>query len=88
MANSLDVLKFYEQDIKPEIQKNSNEYIQNLIKSTNLNNDYVSKLEQSISEDNKLIDNYNRNIINKPKFHSFLKFILVVSILGIIASIV
>ena len=88
MANSLDVLKFYEQDIKPAIQKNSNEYIQNLIKSTNFNNDYVSKLEQSISEDNKLIDNYNRNIINKPKFHSFLKFILVVSILGIIASIV
>ena len=88
MANSLDVLKFYEQDIKPAIQKNSNEYIQNLIKSTNFNNDYVSKLEQSISEDNKLIDNYNRKIINKPKFHSFLKFILVVSILGIIASIV
>lgn len=88
MANSLDVLKFYEQDIKPAIQKNSNEYIQNLIKSTNFNNDYVSKLEQSISEDNKLIDNYNRNIINKPKFRSFLKFILVVSILGIIASIV
>ena len=88
MANSLDVLKFYEQDIKPAIQKNSNEYIQNLIKSTNFNNDYVSKLEQSISEDNKLIDNYNRNIINKPKFCSFLKFILVVSILGIIASIV
>ena len=88
MANSLDVLKFYEQDIKPAIEKNSNEYIQNLIKSTNFNNDYVSKLEQSISEDNKLIDNYNRNIINKPKFHSFLKFILVVSILGIIASIV
>ena len=88
MANSLDVLKFYEQDIKPAIQKNSNEYIQNLIKSTNFNNDYVSKLEQSISEDNKLIDNYNRNIINKPKFRSFLKFIFVVSILGIIASIV
>ena len=88
MANSLDVLKFYEQDIKPAIEKNSNEYIQNLIKSTNFNNDYVSKLEQSISEDNKLIDNYNRKIINKPKFHSFLKFILVVSILGIIASIV
>ena len=88
MANSLDVLKFYEQDIKPAIQKNSNEYIQNLIKSTNFNNDYVSKLEQSISEDNKLIDNYNRKIINKPKFRSFLKFILVVSILGIIASIV
>ena len=88
MANSLDVLKFYEQDIKPAIQKNSNEYIQNLIKSTNFNNDYVSKLEQSISEDNKLIDNYNQNIINKPKFRSFLKFILVVSILGIIASIV
>ncbi|MDD7686104.1 MAG: hypothetical protein PUI87_02950 [Mycoplasmataceae bacterium] len=88
MANSLDVLKFYEQDIKPAIQKNSNEYIQNLIKSTNFNNDYVSKLEQSISEDNKLIDNYNRNIINKPKFRSFLRFILVVSILGIIASIV
>ena len=88
MANSLDVLKFYEQDIKPAIEKNSNEYIQNLIKSTNFNNDYVSKLEQSISEDNKLIDNYNRNIINKPKFRSFLKFILVVSILGIIASIV
>ena len=88
MANSLDVLKFYEQDIKPAIQKNSNEYIQNLIKSTNFNNDYVSKLEQSISEDNKLIDNYNLNIINKPKFRSFLKFILVVSILGIIASIV
>ena len=88
MANSLDVLKFYEQDIKPAIKKNSNEYIQNLIKSTNFNNDYVSKLEQSISEDNKLIDNYNRNIINKPKFRSFLKFILVVSILGIIASIV
>lgn len=88
MANSLDVLKFYEQDIKPAIQKNSNEYIQNIIKSTNFNNDYVSKLEQSISEDNKLIDNYNRNIINKPKFYSFLKFILVVSILGIIASIV
>ena len=88
MANSLDVLKFYEQDIKPAIQKNSNEYIQNLIKSTNFNNDYVSKLEQSISEDNKLIDNYNRSIINKPKFRSFLKFILVVSILGIIASIV
>ena len=88
MANSLDVLKFYEQDIKPAIQKNSNEYIQNLIKSTNFNNDYVSKLEQSISEDNKLIDNYNRNIINKPKFRSFLKFILVVSILGIIASVV
>ena len=88
MANSLDVLKFYEQDIKPAIQKNSNEYIQNLIKSTNFNNDYVSKLEQSISEDNKLIDNYNQKIINKPKFHSFLKFILVVSILGIIASIV
>ena len=88
MANSLDVLNFYEQDIKPAIQKNSNEYIQNLIKSTNFNNDYVSKLEQSISEDNKLIDNYNRKIINKPKFHSFLKFILVVSILGIIASIV
>ena len=88
MANSLDVLKFYEQDIKPAIKKNSNEYIQNIIKSTNFNNDYVSKLEQSISEDNKLIDNYNRKIINKPKFHSFLKFILVVSILGIIASIV
>lgn len=88
MANSLDVLKFYEQDIKPAIEKNSNEYIQNLIKSTNFNNDYVSKLEQSISEDNKLIDNYNRNIINKPKFRNFLKFILVVSILGIIASIV
>ena len=88
MANSLDALKFYEQDIKPAIQKNSNEYIQNLIKSTNFNNDYVSKLEQSISEDNKLIDNYNRKIINKPKFRSFLKFILVVSILGIIASIV
>ena len=88
MANSLDVLKFYEQDIKPAIQKNSNEYIQNLIKSTNINKDYVSKLEQSISEDNKLIDNYNRKIINKPKFRSFLKFILVVSILGIIASIV
>ena len=88
MANSLDVLKFYEQDIKPAIEKNSNEYIQNLIKSTNFNNDYVSKLEQSISEDNKLIDNYNRKIINKPKFRSFLKFILVVSILGIIASIV
>ena len=88
MANSLDVLKFYEQDIKPAIQKNSNEHIQNLIKSTNFNNDYVSKLEQSISEDNKLIDNYNRKIINKPKFRSFLKFILVVSILGIIASIV
>ena len=63
MANSLDVLKFYEQDIKPAIQKNSNEYIQNLIKSTNFNNDYVSKLEQSISEDNKLIDNYNQKII-------------------------
>ena len=31
MANSLDVLKFYEQDIKPAIQKNSNEYIQNII---------------------------------------------------------
>ena len=88
MANSLDVLKFYEQDIKPAIKKNSNEYIQNIIKSTNFNNDYVSKLEQSISEDNKLIDNYNRKIINKPKFHSFLKFILVISILGIIASIV
>ncbi|MDY2887483.1 MAG: hypothetical protein SOT25_01740 [Malacoplasma sp.] len=88
MANSLDVLKFYEQDIKPAIQKNSNEYIQNLIKSTNFNNDYVSKLEQSISEDNKLIDNYNRKIINKQKFRSFLRFILVVSILGIIASIV
>ena len=65
MAHSLDVLKFYEQDVKPAIEKNSNEYIQNLIKTADFNHDSVSKFENSIAKDSKQIDAYNKRIINK-----------------------
>ena len=80
MAHSLDVLKFYEQDVKPAIEKNSNEYIQNLIKTADFNHDSVSKFENSIAKDSKQIDAYNKRIINKSWFGGLLWFFLIAAI--------
>ena len=87
MAHSLDVLKFYEQDVKPAIEKNSNEYIQNLIKTADFNHDSVSKFENSIAKDNKQIDAYNKRIINKSWFGGLLWFFLIAAITTIALSI-
>ena len=56
MAHSLDVLKFYEQDVKPAIEKNSNEYIQNLIKTLK------SLLERKVPKRDFLL--YNSEYVN------------------------
>ena len=87
MAHSLDVLKFYEQDVKPAIEKNSNEYIQNLIKTADFNHDSVSKFENSIAKDSKQIDAYNKRIINKSWFGGLLWFFLIAAITTIALSI-
>ena len=87
MAHSLDVLKFYEQDVKPAIEKNSNEYIQNLIKTADFNHDSVLKFENSIAKDSKQIDAYNKRIINKSWFGGLLWFFLIAAITTIALSI-
>ena len=87
MAHSLDVLKFYEQDVKPAIEKNSNEYIQNLIKTADFNHDSVSKFENSIAKDSKQIDAYNKRIVNKSWFGGLLWFFLIAAITTIALSI-
>ena len=87
MAHSLDVLKFYEQDVKPAVEKNSNEYIQNLIKTADFNHDSVSKFENSIAKDSKQIDAYNKRIINKSWFGGLLWFFLIAAITTIALSI-
>ena len=87
MAHSLDVLKFYEQDVKPAIEKNSNECIQNLIKTADFNHDSVSKFENSIAKDSKQIDAYNKRIVNKSWFGGLLWFFLIAAITTIALSI-
>lgn len=71
--SSLDVFKYYDQKIKGQVEKNTNEYIDSLFVKSNYNRKLVDELSPKVTNRLKQIDAYNKKFFNKPTFLSNLK---------------
>ena len=75
--SSLDVFKYYDQKIKGQVEKNTNEYIDSLFVKSNYNRKLVDELSPKVANKLKQI-NQHFSVIWKKQIYVLLFFLLLV----------